>query len=128
MEQGVENLKIYQLSHRLGVKVHHMTLTLPRFEWREEGSQIRRSSKSVSSNIVEGFALRTYKNEFVHYLHRAYASSKETVEHLRYLHETRSFTDESGYTDLMQSYDELNRMLFSFIDSVTQGHRPPNAR
>src|SRR4030043_1394014 len=30
-----------------------------------EGSQIRRSSKSVVSNIVEGFGRRRYKNEFI---------------------------------------------------------------
>ena len=61
MEQGVENLKIYRLAHELALRVHKLTLELPRFEKYEEGSQVRRSSKSVSSNIVEGFALRTYK-------------------------------------------------------------------
>ncbi|MEX1138429.1 MAG: four helix bundle protein [Bacteroidota bacterium] len=40
-----------------------MSLTLPSFERYEEGSQIRRPSKSISSNIVEGFALRKYKND-----------------------------------------------------------------
>ena len=40
-------------------------------QWRMEqsalrgGSQIRRSSKSVVSNIVEGFGRRRYKNEFI---------------------------------------------------------------
>lgn len=125
-EQGVDNLKVYQLAHDLGIKVHEMSLTLPRFEMHEEGSQIRRSSKSVSSNIVEGFALRKYKNEFVHYLHRAYASSKETVEHLRFLYETKSFMDVSKYHELINSYDELNKMLFSFIDSVIRIHETPN--
>ena len=36
-----------------------MTLdNLPKFEMYEEGSQIRRSSKAVASNIVEGFGRR----------------------------------------------------------------------
>ena len=49
--QGYKKLKIYQLAHDLAVRVHRMSMTLPKFETFEEGSQIRRSSKSVSSNI-----------------------------------------------------------------------------
>lgn len=63
MEAGYKKLEVYKLAHVLAVKVHKMTLTLPKFEMYEEGSQVRRSSKSVSSQIVEGFALRKYKAE-----------------------------------------------------------------
>ncbi len=125
MDQGVENLKIYKLSHELGIRVHEMSLTLPRFELHEVGSQIRRSAKSVSANIVEGFALRIYKNEFIHYLYRAYASSKETVEHLDYLYETKSLTDSDVHLKLRSSYEELNKMLFAFINSVVRTHEKP---
>ena len=52
MHEGYKKLKIWQLSHELGVRIHQMSLTLPKFEMFEEGSQIRRSSKSVSSNIA----------------------------------------------------------------------------
>lgn len=71
MEKGHKKLEIYQMAHRLAVRVHEMSLKLPAFERFEEGSQIRRSSKSIPSNIVEGFALRRYKNEFLHYLFRS---------------------------------------------------------
>jgi four helix bundle protein len=40
-----------------------MTLTLLKFEIYEEGSQIRRSSKSVKSTIVEGYGRRNYKSD-----------------------------------------------------------------
>ena len=55
-----EKLEVYTRAHELGVQIHIMSLRLPRFEMYEEGSQIRRSSKSVSSQIVEGHALRHY--------------------------------------------------------------------
>ncbi|MBI1804999.1 MAG: four helix bundle protein [Ignavibacteriae bacterium] len=58
MSEGHKKLQIYQQAHSLAVDVHEMTLTLPSFERFEEGSQIRRSSKSIVSNIVEGYALR----------------------------------------------------------------------
>ena len=53
---GYKKLKVWQLSRDLVIAIHGMTLTkLPKFELYEEGSQIRRSMKSVKSNIVEGF-------------------------------------------------------------------------
>ena len=68
--QGYKKLKIYRLAHDLAVRGHKMKVELPKFEMMEEGSQIRRSSKSVSSNIGEGYALRRYKQEYIHYLTR----------------------------------------------------------
>jgi four helix bundle protein len=59
------NLEVWQLARELVVAIHNMTLTkLPKFEMFEEGSQIRRSIKSVKSNIVEGYGRRRYKQEF----------------------------------------------------------------
>ena len=44
-------LEIWQLSRELTVDMHKVTLqNLPKFEMFEEGSQTRRSMKSVKSN------------------------------------------------------------------------------
>ncbi len=123
MEQkGYKKLKIYNLAHELALKVHKMTLNLPRFELYEEGSQIRRSSKSCSSNIVEGYSLRRYKNEYVRYLSQAYASCHETIEHLDYLYQTNSLKDKKLYDDLIKGYNEPCGMLFNFAQSVWEKH------
>ncbi len=56
------NLEIWQLARELVIEIHKMSVTkLPSFELYEEGSQIRRSVKSVKSNIVEGYGRRRYK-------------------------------------------------------------------
>jgi four helix bundle protein len=81
-DDGYKKLDVYAKSHTLAIKVHAMTLSLPRYELYEQGSQVRRSSKSVCAQIVEGYSLRVYKKEFLLYLHRAYASARETAEHL----------------------------------------------
>jgi len=120
--KGYKNLEIYNLAHGLALKVHNMSLTLPKYEMYEEGSQVRRSSKSVSSNIVEGYALRKYKAEFIRYLFRGYASSLETIEHLELLYETKSLKNEGIFSELTEGYTKLNKKLFSFIRSVDQKH------
>jgi four helix bundle protein len=56
----------------------------------EEGSQIRRSSKSVKSNIVEGYGRRRYKQEYIKFITYALASNDETLDHLETLFETVS--------------------------------------
>lgn len=119
----VEDLKIYKKAHQLAIEIHKLSLSLPSFEMYEEGSQIRRSSKSVSAQIVEGFCLRQYKNEYVHYLFRAYASSRETKEHLDLLFETGSLKDKKQYQNLSSEIEDLNRMLYSFIESVQLNHK-----
>ena len=73
--QSYKDLEVYSLAKELSVKIHKMTLEdLPKFEMYEEGSQIRRSSKSIVSNIIEGFGRRRYKNEFIQFLTYAIAS------------------------------------------------------
>lgn len=121
-EQGYKKLKIYKIAHELALKVHKMTLDLPKFELYEEGSQIRRSSKSVSSNIVEGYSLRRYKNEYIRYLSQAYASCQETIEHLDYLYDTNSLKERILYDELNKAYNELCGMLFNFVQSVWERH------
>lgn len=126
MEYGYKKLEIYQRAHSLAVRIHELTLKLPSFERFEEGSQIRRSSKSVSANIVEGYALRKYKNEFIHYLFRSYGSAEETIEHLELLFDTKSFTDENLFKDLLREYNLLCGKLVKYIQAVERQFEKPN--
>ena len=116
--QGYKKLDIYIKAHDLAVKIHKMTLGLPDFEMAEEGRKVRISSKTIVSNIVEGYALRQYKQDYVHYLNCALAASIETLEHLDFLMETGSLKDRAIYQELYKAYTNLNGTLFSFIESI----------
>src|ERR1041384_61369 len=95
------DLEIRKLARDVAVGIHRMTLQkLPKFEMYEEASQIRRSVKSIRSNIVEGYGRRRYKQEFIRFLVFAHASCDETIDHLEGLFETKSLTDGSIYSDL----------------------------
>jgi len=82
---GCRHLEIHKIAHALGVRIHGMTLRLPLFEMHEEGTQVRRSSKSVSSQLVEEYRLRKHWDKFLLYLHGAAGSADETREHLDFL-------------------------------------------
>lgn len=118
-----QNFEIWQVSKELSVKIHDMTMTLPRFELYETGSQIRRSSKSIRSNIVEGYGRRRYINDFIRFLIYAQASNDETSDHLDVLFETKSLTDEKLYKELKELSDKLGRKLNLFIQSLERNRK-----
>ncbi len=118
------HLEIWKLARQVAIAVHRMTLqNLPKFEMYEEGSQIRRSAKSVAANIVEGYGWRRYKQEFIRFLVFAHASCDETIDHLEMLFDTKSLTNEVVYRELSTQLDLLGRKLNVFIDSVERSHR-----
>jgi four helix bundle protein len=118
-----KKLEIWQLAHKLVIDIHHMTLKeLPKFEMFEEGAQIRRSSKSVKSTIVEGYGRRRYKQEFIRFLTYALGSNDETIDHLETLFDTGSLTDRPIYDDLHERTDMLGKKLNLFMQSVQKNH------
>jgi len=118
-----KRLEIWQLARDLVIDIHAMTLNkLPKFEMFEERVQIRKSSKSVKSTIVEGYGRRRYKNEFIRFLTYAMGSNDETADHLETLFETGSLTDGDLYKDLIERLDKLGKKLNLFIKSVSKGH------
>jgi len=117
------NLEVWQMARSLVVDIHRMTIEkLPSFEMYEEGSQIRRSMKSVKSNIVEGYGRRSYKREYIRFLICAHASCDETKDHLETLFETGSLKDQSLFEDLDARLEKLSRALSGFVKAVERQH------
>ena len=117
-----KKLEIWQLAKNMTIEIHKMSLLLPKFEMYEEGSQIRRSSKSVRSNIVEGYGRRKYKNDFIRFLVYALSSNDETIDHLETLFETGSLKDQELFDSLHGDLELLAKKINKFTSSVTTQH------
>jgi len=114
-----KNLQIWQLSRELVIDTHNMSLhELPKFEMFEEGGQIRRSVKSVKSNIVEGYGRRKYHKEYIRFLTFSISSNDETIDHLETLFETDSLTNEALYNDLHSRLEILGKKLNLFLQAL----------
>ena len=119
-----KKLVIWQEARQLVIDIHKMTLTkLPQFELYEEGSQLRRSIKSVKSNLVEGYGRRRYRLDFIRFLTYSLASCDETSDHLETLYETESLKDEALYQELHKRLQTLGKKINLFIQSVEKEHR-----
>lgn len=105
------------MSYDLAVKVHKMSLKLPKYEMFEEGSQIRRSSKGVTSCIVEGYGRKKYKADFIKFLIYAHASCDETILHLNFIKDTHEH-NEREIKFFLDTYNQLGSKINRFIQYV----------
>ena len=113
--KSYKDLEIYKLAFEYAIEVHYFSLKLPHFELYEQGSQIRRSSKSIKDNIVEGYGRRRYKQDFIKFLVYAHASLLECVSQLEMIQKTYPILKTN---DLLEKYDILGAKLFKFITYV----------
>lgn len=118
--KSYRDLEVFKLSKTLAIRIHKMTMALPKFELYEEGGQIRRSSKSITSMIVEGYGRRRYKAEFIRYLIFSQSECDETILHLDFLFETESLKDQDIYKELRSEYDLLSKRINKFIQWVEE--------
>jgi len=113
-----KELDVYKLAYRLAIEVHKMTMTLPKYELYEQGSQVRRSSKSIKDNIAEGFGRRRYKDEFVRFLVFAHSSCDEAISQLTMINEI--YFENNGLTGLLEEYELLGGKINKFIQYVEE--------
>ena len=117
MMASYRDLEIYTLSYDLAIKIHKMSLNLPNYEMYEEGSQIRKSSKGITSCIVEGYGRKKYKADFIKFLVYAHASCDETILHLNFINDTHEL-DKKEIKNYLDAYNELGSKINSFIKYV----------
>lgn len=110
------NLKIWEKSHGLTLKIYKLCKQIPKTETFGIISQIQRSSSSIPANIVEGFG-RKSKKEFVQFLYQAKGSLVET-EYFLILIKDLKYTDKLTIDNLLEEYEILAKMLNSFITQL----------
>jgi four helix bundle protein len=115
------DLEIYQMAFEFAKKVHFASLKLPSYELYEQGSQIRRSSKSIKDQIAEGYGKRRYKADFIKVLIYALSSCDETTSQLKMLIET--YPDLPDFKGLLPEYENPGKKINNFIQYVQSNWR-----
>ena len=114
-----KDLDVYKLSLQLFLKVHPLSLKLPKHELYELGSQLRRSADSVNTNIVEGYGRKRYKADFIKFLVYSHSSCLETTNHLLKISILyKEMIIDINY--LIKEYDQLGGKIFNFIKYVEE--------
>ena len=118
MIQSYRDLKVYRLSYSLAMEVYWLTKGFPRDELYSLTDQLRRSSRSVSANVVEGWAKRHYENVFKRHLIDSIGSSDETKMWLDLAFDCKYISEEQ-HKSLMARYDEVGKMLYGLCENWT---------
>ncbi|MFQ5799230.1 MAG: four helix bundle protein [Bacteroidota bacterium] len=63
--RGFRDLKVYDLAYKLAMDIFHESKLFPKEERYSLTDQLRRSSRSVATNIAEAWKKRRYKKAFV---------------------------------------------------------------
>jgi len=117
----VEDLAVYRKLCTLALEVHDLTMTFPKFELYELGSQLRRSSNSAPANIAEGFDNK-HTNIYLESISRALGEMREIRHHLSIAYKKHYLTKEK-LDSLFSRYEECSKMLFGLHHALVQNHR-----
>lgn len=109
-----KELDVYRLAYRLAMDIYHISKKFPIEEKYSLTDQIRRSSRSVATNIAEAFRKRRYAKAFVAKLSDSEGEAAETQTWL-------DFARDCGYINLEictkynQEYEHVLGMIVNMI-------------
>jgi four helix bundle protein len=113
------DLQIYQESVACAMTLFEETKLFPREEVYALTSQIRRSSRSVSANIVEAWRKRRYKAAFISKLSDAETEAAETQVWLEYAVKC-GYLSRKDAAPIYKSYDKLLGSIVGMITHADQ--------
>ena len=114
MMRGHRDLRVFQLAYRLAMQIFRESRAFPIEERYSLTDQIRRSSRSVASNVAEGFRKRRYPNMFVSKLADSDGEASETQVWLDFALDC-GYLGRECYDELTGGYEEVGRMLGAMI-------------
>ena len=112
--QSHDELDVYKMAFSAAMRIFEVSRGFPREETYSLTDQIRRSSRSVCSNIAEGWRKRRYEAAFVSKLNDAESEAAETQTWLRFAIECRYLAPDIG-GELYQTYDHIIGKLVNMI-------------
>jgi four helix bundle protein len=114
-----KDLIVYQKAYKLSMEIFELAKDFPKEKKYSLTDQIRRSSRSVTSNIAESWAKRRYEKSFVNKLTDSLGEENETEVWLDYSKDCQYIKKES-HEKLISECDEVRiSTLKSQISNLT---------
>ena len=112
--QSHEELDVYRLTFEAAMRIFELTKGFPKEETYSLTDQMRRSSRSVCSNIAEAWRKRRYTAVFVNKLNDAEAEAAETQTWIQFATECDYLKAEVA-AELCQTYENVIGKLVRMI-------------
>jgi four helix bundle protein len=113
---SAKELKVYQLAYELAMDVFVLSKGWPEGERYSLTGQIRRSSRSVCTNLREAWAKRKYEAHFVSKLTDADGENSETDTWLDFSRDC-GYLNELNHAELTTKCREVGKMLGGMLSN-----------
>jgi four helix bundle protein len=119
----VRDLKVYRKAFDSAMEIFELTKKFPKEETYSLTDQIRRASRSVCSNLSEGWRKRRYKAVFLNKLTDSGQEAAETQTWLEFSFHCK-YINEETFHRLDNSYEHIFAMLYAMEKKADAFCRP----
>lgn len=120
-------ISAYQLSVSAAMEIYELSLSFPKEERDRLTDQIRKSSRSVSSQIAQGWRRRKYLAAFVEKMNQAEAEAARTQARLEDCAKLKYLSKETS-TRLQDKYQHIIGKLINMGNNPQQWVLKPKKR
>jgi len=110
--KSVRELKVYKKAFETAMRIFELSKRFPVDERYSLTDQIRRSSRSICSNLSEGWRKRKYVAVFVNKLTDCHQEAAETQTWLEFAYKC-GYIDEPEFAKLDDCYEHIFAMLYN---------------
>jgi len=111
------DLDVYKRSYKLALKIYQFSLKLPKELQYDLADQIRRASRSIPSNIAEGYGRNKSFKDKINFLNSALGSNDEVLFNLKFLKDS-NLISEKDFQDFYEEYIICGKQLNQLIKSL----------
>lgn len=108
------DLEVYQLAFGAAMQIFNLSKAFPKHEMYSLTDQVRRSSRSVCSNLAEAWRKRRYEAAFVAKLNDSEAEAAETQTWIEFAVECE-YIDRKIARELYRTYNQILGKLVALI-------------
>ncbi len=113
---GFRGLKVYQKSFDLAMEIFELTKSFPKEEKYSLIYQIRRSTRSVCTNVGEAYRKRIYPNHFINKISDADAENTETKIWLDFS-QSCNYLNKELHKQLLSKSEEIGKLLYHMMNN-----------
>lgn len=110
-----EDLQVYQIAFDAAMKIYYLSKKFPSEEKYSLTDQIRRSSRSVCSNLAEAWRRRRYEGSFIRSLNDSEAEAAETQTWLKFAMSCHLLDPDKGW-ELYNTYNRILSIIVTIIN------------
>jgi four helix bundle protein len=116
--KSAKELTVYQEAYTLAMEIFELSKQWPAEEKYSLIDQVRRSSRSVCTNLREPWSKRKYKAHFISKLTDSDGENSETDTWLDFARDCK-YLEESDHTRLTERCISVGKMLGSMLNNPT---------